>query len=64
VPRLCKHIICATIARSKTAPCSGCGGRFPNRETVEVGLEHVAHGHEVLEGQRYCRPCAHRRGVL
>lgn len=28
----CKHIIAATIARAKTATCSGCGSRFPHRE--------------------------------
>jgi len=30
---------------------------------VEVGPEHAAHGHGVLEGERYCRPCATRAGV-
>ncbi len=56
----CKHIICATIARAKTAPCSGCGERFPRRDLVEVHAEHVAAGHGVREGERYCRPCAVR----
>ena len=48
----------------KTRPCSGCGERHPRRELVEVGPEHLAFGHGVREGERYCRPCARRRGVL
>ena len=60
----CKHVYAATIARSKTRPCSGCGGLFPRRELVEVGPEHLAFGHGVREGERYCRPCGRRAGVL
>jgi hypothetical protein len=61
----CKHIICPTIARAKTKTRSGCGGRFPNRGTVEVGPELAeASLGDALEGERYCRPCARRRGVL
>ena len=48
----------------KTRPCSGCAGRFPRRELVEVGPEHLAFGHGVREGERYCRPCGRRAGVL
>lgn len=28
----CKHVFAATIARAKSAPCVGCGRRFPHRE--------------------------------
>ncbi len=56
----CKHIICATIARAKTAACSGCGGRFPHRDLLEAMEDDLG----VFEGERYCRPCARRCGVL
>ena len=59
----CKHIAAATVARAKTAACSGCGERFPRRETVEVGPEMAEMG-AALEGERFCRPCARRCGVL
>jgi formylmethanofuran dehydrogenase subunit E len=59
----CKHIAAATIARAKSARCSGCGERFPRRETVEVGPEMVAMG-DALEGERFCSPCARAHGVL
>jgi hypothetical protein len=59
----CKHVVAATIARAKSARCSGCGERFPRRRRlVEVGPEMTAFA-EVLEGQRYCRPCARRHGI-
>lgn len=60
----CKHIVAATIAKAKTARCSGCGGRFPRPALTEVHAEHQVFGHEILEGQRYCHPCARRHGVL
>ena len=61
----CKHIICATIAWAKTKNCCACGQRFPNRGTVEVGPELAeASLSDALEWERYCRPCARRRGVL
>jgi hypothetical protein len=44
--------------------CCGCAERFVCRELIEVGPELVAFGHEVLEGERYCRSCARKRGVL
>ena len=56
----CKHIVAATIARAKTAACSGCGERFPHRELVEAMEDDLG----VFEGERYCRPCARRCGVL
>ncbi len=36
----CKHIHAATIARAKTAPCSGCGSRFRYRHLTEVTEDH------------------------
>ena len=59
-----KHLYAATVARAKSAPCAGCGERRPRRELVEVHPEHQDFGHEVLEGERYCRPCARHHGVL
>jgi hypothetical protein len=61
----CAHVYAATVARSKTATCSSCNERFPRLGTVEVGPEQAeASLGEALEGERYCRPCARRRGVL
>ena len=48
----------------KTRPCFGCGERFPRPELVEVGPEHLAFGHGVSEGERYCHSCARKTGVL
>ena len=56
----CKHIVAATIAKAKTAACCGCGERFPHRELVETMEDDLG----VFEGERYCRPCARRCGVL
>jgi len=56
----CKHVFAATIARSKTAACSGCGERRPHRDLVEAMEDDLG----VFEGERYCRPCARRVGVL
>ncbi|MDP8951316.1 MAG: SWIM zinc finger domain-containing protein [Actinomycetota bacterium] len=60
----CKHIVAATIARAKSARCSGCGEVRRRRELVEVGPEQAEHSLEAREGERYCRPCAARVGVL
>ncbi|MDP8951726.1 MAG: SWIM zinc finger domain-containing protein [Actinomycetota bacterium] len=60
----CKHITAATIARAKSARCASCGGRFPRRELVEVGPEQAEHSLDASEGERLCRPCAARVGVL
>jgi hypothetical protein len=61
----CVHVFAVGIARAKRraarpAPCSGCGGRFPVRELVEATEDDLG----VFEGERYCRPCASRCGVL
>ncbi len=60
----CKHIVAATIAKAKSAACSGCGERHPRREVVEVGAEQAEHSLDAREGELYCRPCAKRAGVL
>ena len=59
----CKHVVAATIARAKSARCSGCGERFPRRRLVEVGPEEASWGY-TLEGEMYCEACARRAGVL
>jgi hypothetical protein len=51
-------------AASKTAECAGCGKRSAHGDVVEIGPELLTFGIKVLEGERYCRPCARRRGVL
>ncbi len=56
----CKHIHAAAIARAKTAPCMGCGQRFPRRDLHEVGDDNLT----FFEGDRLCRSCAHSHGVL
>lgn len=56
----CKHITATTIARAKTFSCDGCGGRFPNRERVEVGEDSLTH----FAGEELCEPCACAHGVL
>ncbi len=60
----CKHVTAATIARAKSARCGGCGEVRRRRELVEVGPEQAEHSLEAHEGERYCRPCARRCGVL
>jgi hypothetical protein len=32
----CKHIVCASLLKAKTTPCSCCGERVPNRFATEV----------------------------
>ena len=64
----CVHIYAVGISLAKrrakrSATCAGCGESHPRRELVEVGPEHLAFGHGVREGGRYCRPCARRAGV-
>ena len=61
----CLHIyaVGVKLAKRRASRCSGCGERFPRRQTVEVGSEMVEMG-DALEGQRFCRPCARRHGVL
>ena len=61
----CLHIYAVGILnakrrQSKPAPCSGCGERFPRRVLVEAMEDDLG----VFEGERFCRPCARRCGVL
>ena len=56
----CKHVFAATVARSKTAGCSGCGERHPHRALLEATEDDLG----VLEGERFCPPCAARVGVV
>ncbi len=64
----CLHIYAVGISlakrRAKAVRCSGCGERHPRREMAEVGPELAEHGLDALEGQRFCRPCGRRHGVL
>jgi hypothetical protein len=59
---VCKHIVAATLARAKTAPCDGCGQRFRHGELLEVHPEHGSLNRFV--GDRLCRECALDAGVL
>jgi hypothetical protein len=62
----CKHVyaVGVKLAKRRASRCDGCGCGSPASGLVEVGPEMVAMGDGVLEGQRYCRPCARRHGVL
>ena len=54
----------AVLPATRLWSCASCGGRFPCPDLVEVHPEQAAHGHGVREGERYCRACAARAGVL
>ncbi len=58
----CKHVYAAEVARAKTGECSGCGGRFPNRELVELD-EDNHDGLTYFAGDRLCAECADGAGV-
>ncbi len=58
----CKHIIAATIARAKSAPCSGCPGRFPHRDLEEVTEDHASLTWFV--GDRLCGGCLDSHGGI
>ena len=61
----CKHSIACWALRRASArpapPCSSCGAEAA---AVEVGPEQAEWSLEVSEGERLCRPCARRLGVL
>lgn len=59
----CKHATVATIAKAKTARCSGCGVRRRRRELVEVGEEQVAWTLALFIGDRLCPGCAREHGL-
>ncbi len=58
--------IAATRRRAvrEARSCDGCGRCFRNAGLFAVHAEHIAYGHNVLVGVRYCRPCAQATGVL
>jgi SWIM zinc finger len=56
----CLHIYAATIAKAKTAPCSGCGERYRHRELHDVPEGHLT----CFEGDLLCPECASDHGVL
>jgi hypothetical protein len=56
----CKHIVAATLKRSKTFRCEGCGDRFPNCELFEAPEDHLA----FFTGDALCRDCALHHGLL
>ncbi len=65
----CKHALaCWALwradARPASTPCASCGERLPRRELVEVGPVEAEHSLDASEGERLCRPCAARVGVL
>jgi hypothetical protein len=55
----CKHVYAATIAKAKTAPCSGCGERHRHRDLYEVDGDHLS----CFEGDLLCKGCAADHGV-
>ena len=58
----CKHIVAATIARAKTAPCAGCGRRFKHGDLYEVREDHDSL--TWFPGDFLCEGCAVETGVL
>lgn len=56
----CKHIYAASLAKAKTASCSGCSRRFKHRDLVEVGDDSLT----FFEADLLCRTCARDHGVL
>ena len=60
----CLHIYAVGVKlakrRAKASRCDGCDERLPIREMVEATENDVG----VFEGDRFCRPCAVRVGVL
>ena len=56
----CKHVYAATVARSKTATCSGCSQRTRRRDLLEADSDNLG----AFEGELFCRPCARLHGVL
>lgn len=58
----CSHIVCAIIARKKSALCEGCGHRYWHRDLVEVA-EDNHDGLTWFRGDRICRGCARDSGV-
>ncbi len=59
----CSHIVCAAVARKRSAICDGCGGRFRHRQLVEVTEDHESL--TWFPGDRLCRhECAGAHGIL
>jgi len=56
----CKHIVAATIAKAKTAPCVSCGQRFRHRGLYPVPGDNLT----FFESELLCRGCATGHGVL
>ncbi len=61
----CVHIFAVGIlnAKRRLVPCSGCGGRFPARELIELHEDN----HDNLtyfHGDLLCRECANAAGVI
>jgi hypothetical protein len=56
----CKHVIAATIAKAKSAPCVSCGKRFRHRELYPVPADNLT----FFEDELLCRGCARAHGML
>ena len=60
----CVHIFAVGVKlakrRAKASRCDGCGSRFPRRDLFEAMEDDLG----VFEGERFCRLCAARAGVL
>ena len=57
----CKHLTAATIARTKSSECGGCGRRVRRRELHPVPEDHPTLGGLVDE---LCRGCGRSQGVV
>ena len=60
----CAHVYAVGISlakrRAKASRCDGCGERFLRRDLLEA----VEDDFGTFEGERFCRPCALRVGVI
>jgi hypothetical protein len=58
----CKPVVAATIARAKTATCSGCGDRIRHRDLTEVTEDHESL--TWFPGDLLCYSCLHDHGGI
>jgi hypothetical protein len=60
--RHCSHVVCATIARKKSAICDSCGERRWWSEITEVQEDHESL--TWFPGDRLCDSCLRRHGGI
>ena len=58
----CEHVVAAEAVKRATAPCTGCGRRFPHRDLTEVTEDHESL--TFFEGDRLCDGCLDAHGGI